>query len=91
MAILVHELSDLAFFPLLAREGHPAIGREAVRQETYAPTQERPERPVGPGCRDEIDDVQEGIDGHEDSEMDVERPDFADTTACTLVPFAIVG
>jgi hypothetical protein len=89
--ILIHEFPDLAFLPLLANEWHPAIGREAVRQEADAPAEQRPERPIRFRCRREIDDVQKEINRYEDCGVQVERSDFTDTTACTLVPTPIVG
>jgi hypothetical protein len=55
--ILVHEFPDLAFFPLLANEWYPAIGREAVREETDAPAEQGPERPVNGRGGHEIDHV----------------------------------
>src|SRR5215831_6467969 len=47
--ILVHEFPDLALFPLRVNEWRPAIGREAVREETDALAELRPERPVDLG------------------------------------------
>ena len=54
---LVHEFPNLAFLPLFAKKRHPAIGGKAVRQETNAPAEQRPERPVDPRGGDKIDYV----------------------------------
>src|SRR5262249_10469283 len=89
--ILVHEFPNLAFFPLLANECHPAIGRAAVREETDAPAEQGPERPVDFRGDHETDGVQDDVDRCEDSAVEIECPDLSDTAACTLVPIPIVG
>src|SRR5262245_65975325 len=88
--IPVHEFPDLALLPLLAEEWHPAVGGEAVREETDAPAEGRPERPVDRGGGNEIDDVQEDIDRDEGSDVDIERPDSAGATACLRVAIRLV-
>src|SRR5262249_34422245 len=90
-SILVHELPDLALFPLLAHERHPAIGREAVREEADAPAQQRPEGPVDFRAGAEVDGVQKDVDGHKDRAMEIDRTHFSDTTARTLAPHPVVG
>ena len=52
-----------------------------MHQETDAPAEQRPECPIDARGGHEVDKVQEQIDRDEDSKVDVEGPDLADTTA----------
>jgi hypothetical protein len=78
-------------FPLLANEWYPAIRHEAVREETDAPAEQRPESPVDFRRGHEVDNVQENVDRHEDSGVEIECSNFSYTTACTLIAILIVG
>src|SRR5262245_5673706 len=66
------------------------MGHDAVREEADGPAQQRPERPVDFRGGHEINDVQEDVDSHKDSHVEIECPNFSDTTACALVPTPIV-